>query len=172
MVQEKYANEVVAKFGMADAKVVSTPFEPGSVLGLEESDETALHPDMVDVPYRNLVGSLMYLAVCTRLDLAMAVSSLSRLCQNLQPVIGRLGRGCCGILKGRLGRGWDTAQGKTLLYGDIVMQAMAATLRLRGGRSGFVFMSGGAAVSWGSKLQEVVALSSTESEYMAIGHAV
>ena len=51
MVQEKYANEVVAKFGIADAKVVSTPFEPGSVLGLEESDETALHPDMVDVPY-------------------------------------------------------------------------------------------------------------------------
>ena len=32
-------------------------------------------------------------------------------------------------------------------------------------------MSGGAAVSWGSKLQEV-ALSSTEAEYMAICHAM
>ena len=32
------------------------------------------------------------------------------------------------------------------------------------GRSGFVFMSGGAAVSWGSKLQEVVTLSSTEAD--------
>ena len=33
-------------------------------------------------------------------------------------------------------------------------------------------MSGGAAVSWGSKLQDVVALSSTEAEYMAICHAM
>ena len=32
-------------------------------------------------------------------------------------------------------------------------------------------MSGGAAVSWGSKLEEVVALSSTEAEYMALTHA-
>ena len=39
------------------------------------------------------------------------------------------------------------------------------------GRSGFIMTSGGAAISWGSKLQEVVALSSTEAEYMALTHA-
>ena len=39
-------------------------------------------------------------------------------------------------------------------------------------RSGYVFLSAGAAVSWGSKLQDVVALSSTEAEYMAMGHTV
>ena len=32
-------------------------------------------------------------------------------------------------------------------------------------------MSGGAAISWGSKLQDVVALSSTEAEYMALTHS-
>ena len=40
------------------------------------------------------------------------------------------------------------------------------------GRSGYVFMSAGAAISWGSKLQEVVTLSSTESEYVAMSFAV
>ena len=40
------------------------------------------------------------------------------------------------------------------------------------GRSGFVSMNGGAAVSWGSKLQDVVALNSAEAEYMAICHAM
>ena len=39
------------------------------------------------------------------------------------------------------------------------------------GRSGFVMMSGGVAISWGSKLQEVMDLSSTEAEYMALTHA-
>lgn len=39
------------------------------------------------------------------------------------------------------------------------------------GRSRVVLMSGGAASNWGSKLQEVVALSNTEAEYMALTHA-
>ena len=53
---------MVAKFGMGDAKVVSTPFEPGSQLGLAEVGEEAgmgLHPEMADVPYRSLVGCRM-----------------------------------------------------------------------------------------------------------------
>ena len=40
------------------------------------------------------------------------------------------------------------------------------------GTSGFVFMSRGAVVSWGSKLQDMVALSSTAAEYMVICHAM
>ena len=35
-----------------------------------------------------------------------------------------------------------------------------------------MFLSGGASISWGNKLQDVVALSSREAEYMAMGHAV
>ena len=35
MVQEKYALEVVRKFGMSESKVASTPFEPGSIFGVE-----------------------------------------------------------------------------------------------------------------------------------------
>lgn len=84
MVQEKYVTEVVSRFGMADAKTVSTPFEPGGNFGAENiSVQEGVDPEMVDIPYRSLVGSLMYLVVCTRPDLAMAVSSLSRYCQNL-----------------------------------------------------------------------------------------
>ena len=83
MVQEKYAREVVQKFGMVDRKEVSTPFEPGKILGVEgcaQSEEE--RASMVGVPYRSLVGSLMYLAVCTRPDIAMGVSTLSRSCQD------------------------------------------------------------------------------------------
>ena len=79
LVQQKYALEVVQKFGMADSKEVSTPFEPGSILGVEGGPESVEErASMIGVPYMSLVGSLMYLAVCTRLDIAMGASTLSR----------------------------------------------------------------------------------------------
>ena len=37
---------------------------------------------MVGVPYRSPVGSLMYLAICNRPDIAMGVSTLSHFCQD------------------------------------------------------------------------------------------
>ena len=86
--QEKYAQEVVKKFGMGEAKVASTPFEHGSGMGLAEAGSSAGEGSpagMGDIPYRSVVGSLMYLAVCTRPDLSMAVSALSRYCQEPQP---------------------------------------------------------------------------------------
>ena len=84
LVQEKYAQEVVAKFGMGEAKVALTPFEHGGELVLVGAGVEG-NPAMAGIPYRSAVGSLMYLAVCTRPDLAMAVSALSSYCQSPQP---------------------------------------------------------------------------------------
>jgi hypothetical protein len=58
----------------------------------------------------------------------------------------------------------------TVLHG--YMDADWATdVNNRKSTSGFVFMLGGAAISWGSKKQTSVALSSTEAEYIATAHA-
>ena len=51
------------------------------------------------------------------------------------------------------------------------MQIGAGDVSSRKSRSGYVFMLGGAIVSWMSKKQPVVALSSTESEYIALSYA-
>ena len=79
LVQEKYAQEVVAKFGMGEAKVASTPFEHGGELVLGGARVEG-NLAMAGIPYRSAVGSLMYLVVCTRPDLATAVSALSSYC--------------------------------------------------------------------------------------------
>ena len=71
-----YAQEVVAKFGMGEAKAASTPFEHGGELVLAGAGVEG-NPAMAGIPYRSAVGSLMYLVVCTRPDLAMVVSALS-----------------------------------------------------------------------------------------------
>ena len=57
LVQQKYALEVVKRFGLVDSKSVSTPFEPGSLLGLEgcptSSEERVT---MEGIPYRSIGG--------------------------------------------------------------------------------------------------------------------
>ena len=60
LVQEKYAQEVVKKFGMGEAKVASTPFEHGSEMGLAEAGSSAWEgrtAGMADMPYRSVWGA-------------------------------------------------------------------------------------------------------------------
>lgn len=74
MSQEKYVNEILEKFEMSDSKPVTTPIDCSVKLqkGKGDSDQ--------HLPYRELIGSLMYLAVCTRPDIAFATSYLSQFC--------------------------------------------------------------------------------------------
>ena len=75
-------------------------------------------------------------------------------------------------VKGTVGEGLGYNLGEDVAvwgYSDASYGSDAESMR---GRSGYVFLSGGAAISWGSKLQDVVSLSSTEVEYMAVSHAM
>jgi hypothetical protein len=68
--QEAYTNKILQKFNMVEAKGVSTPSSR------EESDN---QKDVSGkVPYREAVGSLMYLAAATRPDIAFAVNKAAR----------------------------------------------------------------------------------------------
>ena len=74
MKQNGYIRDLLDRFGMTDANPVASPLEPG--LKLEAaSDEDDGHEAL---PYRELIGSLMYLAICTRPDISFAVSYLSQ----------------------------------------------------------------------------------------------
>ena len=59
---------------MGDCKPVGTPVSPGSHLVKATDDEEAVEQQL----YQSLVGSLMYLSVCTRPDLAYTVGILAR----------------------------------------------------------------------------------------------
>ena len=64
--QDVYMNKILKKFNMAEAKGVSMP------ASCEESDN---HKNVSDkVPYREAVGSLVYLAAATRSDIAFAIN--------------------------------------------------------------------------------------------------
>ena len=83
LVQERYARDVISRFNMGGCKSVSTPLDLGCHLDNTHQPVTdAERAEMVDVPYRSAIGSLMYLATCTRPDIAAAVSELSKFSQN------------------------------------------------------------------------------------------
>ena len=109
---------------------------------------------MVGVLDRLLVGSLMYFTDCTRPDIAMGVSTLSRFCTDPGMAHREAAKRLLWYVKGSDGDGLlYVCREDVALWGhsDVSYSSDPETRR---GRSGFVMMSGGAAVNWGSKLQE------------------
>ena len=74
MGQPAYTQKLLTKTGMNDYKPVKTPVDPGHRLVKASEDEEALDQPL----YQSVVGSLMYLATCTRPDIAFAVGMLAR----------------------------------------------------------------------------------------------
>lgn len=73
--QARYAKKVVERFRLEDAHAVAIPADQHQDLSLQnsESEETA-----VNVPYKEAVGSLLYLATITKPDIAYAVNAVSQ----------------------------------------------------------------------------------------------
>jgi phosphoribosyl-AMP cyclohydrolase len=130
---------------------------------------------MYHVPYASAVGSLMYAMVCTRLDIAHAVGVLSR-------YMSKPGKEHWTTSKEGLQVSswhhqlWIVLPRKTRLDRVVDIHGFvdadwARDLDHRRSTSGYVFNLFGGAISWMSKRQVVVALSTTEVEYMAATHA-
>jgi len=111
----------------------------------------------------------MYASLGTRPDITYAVSILARFSQNP-------GRAHWEAVK-RVFRYLAGTKTLKLTYGatslDLVgyTDADGSTHEDRKAVSGYAFIIDGGAVSWASKRQELISLSTTESEYVAITHA-
>ena len=75
MNQKGYIKEFLDRFGMAECKLVTTPSDINVRLRKPEEDSTT---EEKKLPYRELVGALMYLAMATKPAIAHAVSALSQ----------------------------------------------------------------------------------------------
>jgi hypothetical protein len=73
--QSKYPRDILAKYGMTDAKPSSLPMDPGFLAGLAHMTSPPLTSVAKDV-YPSLLGSLHYAAVCPRPDVSTALSIL------------------------------------------------------------------------------------------------
>ncbi|CAM8974082.1 unnamed protein product [Rhodiola kirilowii] len=177
--QTEYLTKVVEKFDMKDAKPVAIPvaipvashFKLSKDQELETKEEKAY---MENVPYSNAVGCLMYAMVCTRPDIAHGVSLVSRHMANPGKYHWHAKKWLLRYIKGTLGKGLVYGKGKVSadLIQGFVDSDYARNIDTRKSQTGLVFTVFGTAVSWKANLQKVVALSTTEAEFMAITEAV
>ncbi|KAH9687275.1 hypothetical protein KPL70_014703 [Citrus sinensis] len=169
--QKNYLKKILRRFNMQDCKSISTPLPVNFKLSSSmcPSNE-AERKEMSRVPYASAVGSLMFAMICTRPDIAQAVGVVSRYMANPggEPWIAvkRILRYIRGTSDVALCYGGSEFTVKGYVDSDF-----AGDLDKRKSTTGYVFTFAGAAVSWVSKLQTVVALSTTEAEYMAATQA-
>ena len=140
----------------------------GIHLSKKQCPKTAAELDkMSQIPYASAIGSIMYAMVCTRPDVAFALS----MCSRYQSSYGEAHWGTAKNILKYLRRTKDDY----LVYGcddRLIVQGYtdASFQTDRDGyesQSGHVFILNGGAVSWKSSKQETVADSTTEAEYIA-----
>ncbi|EFN65994.1 Retrovirus-related Pol polyprotein from transposon TNT 1-94, partial [Camponotus floridanus] len=140
----------------------ATPVTSGLRL---EKNETQSDEDL-RLPYRELVGALTYLASTTRPDISFAVSNLGQYNNCFGANHWKAAKRVLRYLKGNIDVGltFGSDSGSIVGFAD----ADWGNTEDRRSFSGYIFMLNGGPVSWESRKQRTVALSTTEAEYMAL----
>ena len=125
---------------------------------------------MKKTPYASTVGSIMYDMTCTRPDIAHAMRVVSRYMSNPGKQHWEAVKWILRYLRGTKDRVL-CFKGKGLELHGYVDSDLAGDLDRRKSTTGYVFTMGGTTVTWASKLQKVVALSTIEAEYIAMTEA-
>ncbi|KAL1546622.1 secreted RxLR effector protein 161-like protein [Salvia divinorum] len=161
---------------MMNSKAMSVPLANHFKLSNDQKPKTDHEmKKMSAIPYANIIGSIMYTMICTRPDVAQAISVANRYMANHGREHWSALKWIMRYLKGSTGYGLrfrskdcheeDALQG----YCDL---DYASNRDNRKSQSGYIFNLYGTAISWKSNLQSVVALSTTEAEYIALAEVV
>lgn len=161
--QPDYAAHVVRNFRMESCHPVAIPADPNVHLVKpakgSQLDET--------FPYRQAVGSLLYLAVVTRPDISLAVGLVARFIEKHDSSHVRAIRRIIAYLKGTYDygirfTGFDSDSPVGYTDAD-----WAGCHETRQSTTGSIFIHHGGPIAWTSRRQSCVSQSSTEAEYIA-----
>ena len=155
------------RFGLSDACGVSTPADACVKLVADDGVSRPADPKL----YQQIVGSLQYAAGGTQPDIAYAVSTVAKFCH--QPLELHM------TAAKRILRYLKQTKDLNLTYVRNSPEAImgcsdadwAGDVQDRRSTSGNVFLLGGGAITWSSRKQSSVALSTVEAGYMALSVA-
>jgi len=168
--QQRYIDRILDRYGMNDARPIATPLDPHTKLlaGTKTDGEDNQIKSVPIEAYQSAVGSLMYAMLGTRPDIAYAIGLVSQF--NHSPrwnhwlAVKRIFRYLGAT------RDWGLRYGTSNVSGGYSDADWGAG-EDRKSVGGFVFLLNGGAISWTSKKQNSIALSTTEAEYMSMTQA-
>ena len=97
--QANYIRKIITRFGMNAAKPAITPID--SNVKLSKTGTNGVESKRVQVPYRNIIGSLLYAAMGTRPDICFSVNLLSRFCEEPRMIHWRMAKNVLRYLIGK-----------------------------------------------------------------------
>jgi len=165
--QQKYLEEVLEHFDKANVRPISTPSLPNHHLVRLPSPEADVKH------FQQALGALMYLMLGTCPDIAYTIAALGHHAANPgtehQHALNHLFRYLRGTSDYKLVYCCGVSGGDSILR--YVDADWGSDVNDRKSTLGYVFTLSGGAISWSSKKQSAVALSSTEAKYIAGAHA-
>lgn len=169
--QSSYILKMLERFQMSNANEIGLPMDPNVKL-VKEDGSTKVDP----VRLQTLIGSLLYCACGTRPDIAFAVSAISKFCSCPTETHISAAKRILRYLKATIDYNLqytasDDGEVNTQLIG-LSDASWGSDTETRRSVTGYVYTLSGGAISWKSQKQSIVALSTTESEYIALSSAV
>lgn len=163
----QYIENILQKYGMNSANPVATPADINVKLKKNDGVSKPVNPSA----YQSMVGSLLYAAMTTRPDIAQAVSAVSKFNANPDATHLTAVKRIFRYLKGTVNLALKYERSGTETLVGFSDADCAGDQDGRRSTTGNIFLLNGGAVSWLSRKQATVALSTTEAEYVALSQA-
>lgn len=169
--QPNYVKKILDKFNMSDCSPKSLPADPNSRLVQQKPTDATEFEDEV-TPYREAVGSLLYLTTTTRPDIAYAVSQVAQHSENPNKTHWTAVKRILAYLKGTSRHGLCFTKGSRRPLTGFTDADYAGDVSTRRSTTGSLFLFNDGPISWCSRRQTCVALSTTEAEFVAASETV
>lgn len=165
--QRRYIDDILRRFGMEECKPVASPVDISMKMFKFGPDSAA-----TDAPYREAVGALMHLMCATRPDIAFVVGMVARFMESPQDVHWTAVKHILRYLQGTKTHGIRFKSSDSVNFECYSNADWSGDAADRKSTSGYVFKMVGGPISWGSKKQSSVSLSTSEAEYIALSLAI
>ena len=166
--QKAYVQSMIVKYNMSDCNPAKTPAATERLIAAHAPLPKQEAADMKNIPYRNLVGTLMYAMVCTRPDIAFAVIQVAKFSNNPSKKHWTAAKRILRYLKGTQEYGLTYTRASEFDVQGFSDSDWAGDLDTRRSTSGYVFTVLGSPLSWCSRLERPVSLSSCEAELVSL----